>query len=116
MQTKDVLEACIQQSEKAEAAKTVGDQTADDIDWSAVLSKVQLTERQANALAEVHHHVHASRTGAFHSCVSTLTQAVLLGERARVSPCCTCRRGKQWHMKCNSCMRPGHDSCLGCRR
>ena len=59
-QTKDVLETCIQQLEKAQAAKTVGGQTPDEVDWHAVLSKLQLTERQANSIAEVLDNVHAS--------------------------------------------------------
>ena len=63
MQTKDVLETCIQQSEKAQAAKTVGGQTPDDVDWHAVLSNLQLTERQATAFAEVLNSVHASWNG-----------------------------------------------------
>ena len=60
MQTKDVLETCIQQSEKAQAAKTVGGQSPDDVDWHAVLSELRLTERQANALAEVRNSMQAS--------------------------------------------------------
>lgn len=62
MQTKDVLEACLK-SDKAEAAKTVGGQSADDIDWHAVLGKLQLTDRQADAFAEVRHDLHRSASG-----------------------------------------------------
>jgi hypothetical protein len=99
-QTKDVLEACIQQSEKAEAAKTVGDQTADDIDWHAVLSKVQLSERQANALAEVHHHLHLHLAWEpCPSCFSSLTEhggwAILEAVRTHVRTAHAAHAGTQ---------------------